>query len=203
VKMYGVPQARACGTPYIFTGPGLASCRRHPLSSNVRPQNSRVGSLHTSLGIYNRPMDVLYYWKKIEADLKNGFIGHFKSDKEKLQTLKDGYPNFIWLFKTPPGRLGEVQLLAKLAWTDKAPKGFTPDDGESLIYYEPQHPQSGRFAANSSESNVEETSSWMRQHFPAAVRAKFVGANGQQELRGEPLRQLQQIASTWALEPLV
>ena len=29
-------QARAGGTPYIFTGPGLASCRRRPLSSNVR-----------------------------------------------------------------------------------------------------------------------------------------------------------------------
>ena len=28
-------QARAGGTLYIFTGPGLASCRRRPLSSNV------------------------------------------------------------------------------------------------------------------------------------------------------------------------
>ncbi len=31
-------QARACGTPSIFTGPGLASCRCRPLSSNVRPR---------------------------------------------------------------------------------------------------------------------------------------------------------------------
>ena len=31
-------QARAGGTRYIFTGPGLASCRRRPLSSNVRPR---------------------------------------------------------------------------------------------------------------------------------------------------------------------
>ena len=29
-------QARACGTSSILTGPGLASCRRRPLSSNVR-----------------------------------------------------------------------------------------------------------------------------------------------------------------------
>ena len=33
-------QARAGGTRYIFTGPGLASCRCRPLSSNVRPQKS-------------------------------------------------------------------------------------------------------------------------------------------------------------------
>jgi hypothetical protein len=33
-------QARAGGTRYIFTSPGLASCRCHPLSSNVRPHRS-------------------------------------------------------------------------------------------------------------------------------------------------------------------
>ena len=30
-------QARSGGTRYIFASPGLASCRRRPLSSNVRP----------------------------------------------------------------------------------------------------------------------------------------------------------------------
>jgi hypothetical protein len=33
-----VHQARAGGTLYIFTGPGLVACRRLPLSSNVRPR---------------------------------------------------------------------------------------------------------------------------------------------------------------------
>ena len=33
-------QARAGGTRYIFTGPGLASYRCRPLSSNVRAQNT-------------------------------------------------------------------------------------------------------------------------------------------------------------------
>jgi hypothetical protein len=35
-------QARAGGTRCIFTGPGLASCRCRPLSSNVRPQSHAV-----------------------------------------------------------------------------------------------------------------------------------------------------------------
>jgi hypothetical protein len=43
----------------------------------------------------------------------------------------------------------------------------------------------------------------MKRHFPAALRANFVGGNGQQELRGEALRELQQIASAWPMEPLV
>jgi hypothetical protein len=33
-------QSRAGGTLYIFTGPGLASCRRRPLSSNVMPRSN-------------------------------------------------------------------------------------------------------------------------------------------------------------------
>ena len=32
-------QARAGGTRYIFTGPGLASCRRSRFNSNVRPHS--------------------------------------------------------------------------------------------------------------------------------------------------------------------
>ena len=35
-------QARAGGTLYIFTGPGLASCRRSRLNSNVRRQSERL-----------------------------------------------------------------------------------------------------------------------------------------------------------------
>ena len=34
-------QARAGGTRYIFASPGLASCRRRPLSSNVRQRNRK------------------------------------------------------------------------------------------------------------------------------------------------------------------
>ena len=33
-------QARSGGTRYIFASPGLASCRCHPLSSNVRPRRN-------------------------------------------------------------------------------------------------------------------------------------------------------------------
>jgi len=34
-------QARSGGTRYIFTSPGLASCRRSRLTSNVRPRETR------------------------------------------------------------------------------------------------------------------------------------------------------------------
>jgi len=148
-------------------------------------------------------MDILYYWKNIESDLKSGKIGHFRSDKEKLVTFKAGYPDFIWIFKTPQGRIRDVELLAKLAWTDTATKGFTPTVGQGAIHYDPKHPRSGRFGSALSGASIDKTSDWMKRHFPAAVRANFVGSNGQQELRGEALRELQQVAGTWSMEPLV
>jgi hypothetical protein len=39
-------QARSGGTRYIFTGPGLASCRRRQLSSNVRQHQSHSSAPH-------------------------------------------------------------------------------------------------------------------------------------------------------------
>jgi hypothetical protein len=148
-------------------------------------------------------MDVLYYWKNIESDLKNGKIGHLRADREKAETFKGGYPDFIWIFKTPQGRVRDVELLARLAWKDNAAKAFTPTVGQAAIHYDAQYPRSGRFASSSSQANIDKTSHWMRLHFPSAVRANFVGANGQQELRGEALRELQQLTAGWPLEPLV
>jgi hypothetical protein len=148
-------------------------------------------------------MDILYYWKDMESDLQSGKIGHFRSDKSKLESFKAGYPDFIWIFKTPRGRIRDVELLAKLAWTDTATKGFSPTVGQGAIHYDPQYPRSGRFGSSLSEASIDKTSSWMRRHFPAAVRANFVGQNGQQELRGEALQELQQLASNWPMEPLV
>jgi hypothetical protein len=148
-------------------------------------------------------MDIVYYWKSIESDLKSGKIGYFRSDKEKLETFKAGYPDFIWIFKTPQGRIRDVELLAKLAWTDTATKGFTPTVGQGAIHYDPKYPRSGRFGAALSGANIDKTSNWMKRHFPAAVRANFVGSNGQQELRGEALRELQEFTRTWPIEPLV
>jgi hypothetical protein len=148
-------------------------------------------------------MDILYYWKDIESDLKNGRIGYFKSDKSKLENFKAGYPDFIWIFKTPQGRIRDVELLAKLAWSDTATKGFSPTAGQGAIHYDPKYPRSGRFGSSSSEASIDKTSNWMRRHFPAAVKANYVGPNGQQELRGEALRELQQLAVTWPMEPLV
>jgi hypothetical protein len=55
-------QARAGGTRYIFTGPGLASCRRSRLTSNVRPRNETPCSAPANpapCGVNGHPRRVL------------------------------------------------------------------------------------------------------------------------------------------------
>jgi hypothetical protein len=49
-------QARAGGTPYIFTGPGLASCRWRPLSSNVRRHQGALRRMEAGLSTAEMPL---------------------------------------------------------------------------------------------------------------------------------------------------
>ncbi len=65
-------------------------------------------------------MNVFYYWKNIAQDLKAGRIGYFKSSRTRFNELADGHPDFIWVFKTPTGLKGQVQLMGRLRWADKA-----------------------------------------------------------------------------------
>ena len=48
-------QARVGGTRYIFTGPGLASCRRRPLSSNVRHHKAAAAKSRKAAAAAKQP----------------------------------------------------------------------------------------------------------------------------------------------------
>ena len=70
-------QARAGGTPYIFTGPGLASCRRRPLSSNVRPRKNQPRRIATRLDQVVSPQPIHLYSQGAFGMLR--FEAHFMS----------------------------------------------------------------------------------------------------------------------------
>ena len=89
-------------------------------------------------------MDAFYYWRNYEQDLKAGLPGYFKSSSDKLQILADGQPEFIWVFKTPPGRKGQLQLLGRLHWREAPTKGFRKEAGYFYIHYDAAHPRAKR-----------------------------------------------------------
>jgi hypothetical protein len=148
-------------------------------------------------------MDVFYYWKNIDEDLKAGRIGWFRSNKEKLAELQDGAPDLLWVFKTPKGLKGQVQLVAQLVWADAPVAPFTRTPGESYIFYDPTHLKSARFTNSGSAENIEAVTDWVRRNFPGSVKGNFQGTNGQQPLRGAVLRELRDLTADWGKEPFV
>jgi hypothetical protein len=146
-------------------------------------------------------MDVFYYWKNHEADVKAGRIGHFKSTADKLTELADGFPDFLWVFKTPRGHKGEVQLLARLRWADKRMVALKPEPGHVYIHYDPVDPQSVAYCDSGAPSAVEATSRWVANHFPRMLAANFQGTAGQEAIRGAGLSELQKLASTFTTQP--
>jgi hypothetical protein len=56
-------------------------------------------------------MDIFYYWQKLEQNLKNGEVGYFGSNNTKIVQLAERLPKRIWVFKTPKGMKGSIQLV--------------------------------------------------------------------------------------------
>jgi hypothetical protein len=59
-------------------------------------------------------MDIFFYWQKLEQDLKNGQVGNFGSNNTRVIQLAERLPKRIWVFKTPKGMRGSIQLLGSL-----------------------------------------------------------------------------------------
>ncbi len=146
-------------------------------------------------------MDVFYYWKDFTADMKAGKVGRFRSAKDRLNELQEGCPNYIWAFKTPTGRKGELQLLARLLWSDKPLVKFTPTSGESQIFYDPDHADSVWFEGTDCSAAMEKTTKWIRTHIPAAHLSNFQGMNGQHAMRGLVVSDLNSISKTLKTRP--
>ena len=146
-------------------------------------------------------MDVLYYWKDLAADVKAGRLGWFRSSKDKFAEFKDSYPGYIWLFKTPKGEKGRLQLLARVVWSDAPTTPVSASPREHLIHYQVNHSKSVWYEDSGSEEAVEQVSAWVRTHFPAALRANYQGANGQLALRGRVLQELNTIAARLKATP--
>lgn len=146
-------------------------------------------------------MDVFYYWKDINEDLKTKRIGYFRSNLDRLKEFQDGSPDLIWVFKTPRGLKGQVQLHASLRWTDSPVGPVLRRAGESYMYYDPMHPDSAMFTDSSTPGAIDEATAWVKHHFPSAITGNFQGLNGQHAMRGAAVGELRRMASSLAREP--
>lgn len=146
-------------------------------------------------------MDVFYYWKDHVADLKAGRIGRFKSSRCKLTELQEGVPDRIWVFKTPKGLKGQVQLLARLRWTDAPAVRMERKVDEHYIFYNPQDVQSVSFTDSGTSEAIDAATNWVRRNLPVAIHANFQGENGQHAMRGAMVMELDRLARILSAQP--
>lgn len=146
-------------------------------------------------------MDVLYYWKDYESDIRQGRIGYFRSAKDKLNELQQRSPDDIWVVKTPRGFLGQLQLLGRLAWSDSPTTKVKAVSGESLIHYCPDDPRSVWFDEEVALKHLDEVTTWLRARHPSSLRANFQGGNGQLAVEHSAALELRRLTSHWPSRP--
>ncbi|SCY42636.1 hypothetical protein SAMN05216420_10645 [Nitrosospira sp. Nl5] len=126
-------------------------------------------------------MDVFYYWKDYKNDIENDMVGRFVSTSKKLEEMNQCPPDYIWAFKTPEGRKGQVQLIARLWWAKTEPQGLKPSEKiniGSVMYYQPSDPRSILYNNTDSDEAITHVTELLKTKFPAAFRSNFHGENG-------------------------
>jgi hypothetical protein len=144
-------------------------------------------------------MDIFYYWKDYASHLKNAGLGWLHFPRGKLAELKGRHPDYIWAFRQPARRKGDVQLLARLRWVDTPTSRLTIDKEASVIYYDPA--DSVLFTDADDEAKVTEMTSLMRSRFPNAFGVSFRGDARAQAMEADLLAQIRPRVATWATEP--
>lgn len=146
-------------------------------------------------------MDVLYYWKDYESDLREGRIGYFRSSKDKLLELQQRSPDDIWVVKTPKGCKGKLQLLGRLVWSDLPTTKLRMNAGDSHIHYQSDHPRSVWFDDEVAQQNLDDVTNWLRAHHPTSLRANFQGTNGQLPIDQPASLELRRLTASWPCQP--
>ncbi len=144
-------------------------------------------------------MDIFYYWKDYESHLKSAGLGWLHFPRNKLAEIKGRHPDWIWAFRQPAQRKGDLQLLARLRWIDAPSTKLTVDKTASVIYYDPA--ESVLFTDSGDAAKITEVTSMMRSRFPNAFGVNFRGDARAQAMEADLLAQFRPRVATYATEP--
>ncbi|MFM0515950.1 MULTISPECIES: hypothetical protein [Caballeronia] len=142
-------------------------------------------------------MDIFYYWQKLEQDLKSSRVGYFAFNSPKIGELKQRLPKRLWVFKTPKGMKGSVQLLGALLVSDE-PKVAVNSEYSHLLYYDPFSPQSTMFTDSDTRERIEGVTRLLQHRLLHAFKSNFQGDAGLQALESNVVRELEAMTADWA-----
>ncbi|AQH01522.1 hypothetical protein A9R05_22180 [Burkholderia sp. KK1] len=141
-------------------------------------------------------MDIFYYWQKLETNLKNREVGYFGSNNSKLVDFAGRLPKRIWVFKTPKGMKGSIQLVGSLLVCDE-PRVAIKLDYSNVIYYDPFSPESVIYKESNTPERIAEVSGYFQYRFHTAFSANFQGDSGLQALESNVVKGLESLVVGW------
>lgn len=146
-------------------------------------------------------MDVFYYWKSFDEDISNHRIGWLQSERPKLGEMRNRSPDYVWVFRTPKGHKGQLQLLARLKWADKPRLPIPKIKAASLVYYDPKEADSVVFMDSIDAEKIEAVSALLKRQFPQAFKGNFQGDNGIHALEADFLFHLKKLIKDYPTVP--
>ncbi|CDY74670.1 hypothetical protein BGLT_03612 [Caballeronia glathei] len=141
-------------------------------------------------------MDIFYYWQKLEQNLKNGQVGYFGSNNSKIKQLAERLPMRIWVFKTPKGMKGSIQVVGSLLVSDE-PRVAVATDYPNVIYYDPFSPESVLFTNSDTPERIQDVSGYFQYRFHAAFSSNFNGDAGVQAMESNVVRGFEALVADW------
>ncbi|GJH17207.1 MULTISPECIES: hypothetical protein [Caballeronia] len=141
-------------------------------------------------------MDIFYYWQKLESNLKNRELGYFGSNNSKLTEVAERLPKRIWVFKTPRGMKGSIQLMGSLLVCEE-PRVAIKTDYPNVVYYDLFSPESVIYTDSNTPERIAEVSGYFQYRFHTAFSANFQGDSGLQALESNVVRGLESIVAGW------
>ncbi|WP_297576845.1 hypothetical protein [uncultured Deefgea sp.] len=94
-----------------------------------------------------------------------------------------------------------MQLIGCLHCSDTPVVTLPKLDAKSTIFYDSLSENSVWFSNDEPAANLQPVTTWLRRHFPSAIRGDFQGKHGQHALRGPALAELNKIAHGLVPEP--
>ncbi|WP_087633980.1 hypothetical protein [Caballeronia telluris] len=135
-------------------------------------------------------MDIFFHSPSFEENVKNGQVGTLGSNSTKLVALSERLPKRIWVFKTPKGMKGSIQLLACLLISDE-PSVAVQTDYPHVIFYDVFSPGSVVFTDSDTPARIQEVSAFFQYRWHTAFSASFKGGAGLQAIEANIVRGLE------------
>ncbi|WP_053572309.1 hypothetical protein [Caballeronia cordobensis] len=141
-------------------------------------------------------MDIFYHSQSFEQNVKNGVVGLIGSSSQKIVELTQRLPKRVWVFKTPKGMKGSIQLVASLLISEE-PTVAVQTDQPHVIYYDVFASDSVLFTDSGTLEHIEEVSGHFQYRWHTAFSASFRGDAGLQPMEADVVRGLQAIVADW------